>query len=80
MKKCRKCDKTIKPKDQLRYHNYPGIQKICKPCKLEASRKHNAKKYKTIKDNPICKPKLIHLVIIIFTEKLKKIKNKKILS
>ena len=45
--------KTIKPKDQLRYHNYPGIQKICKPCKLEASRKHNAKKYKTIKENPI---------------------------
>ena len=50
---CRKCDKPIKYKDRVRYSNCPGIQKICKPSKLEQSRKHNAKKYKTIKDNPI---------------------------
>ena len=53
MKICRKCNKKIKYKDQVKYHSYPGIQKICKPCKLEESRKYNEKKYKAIKENPI---------------------------
>jgi hypothetical protein len=53
MKICRKCDKEITYENRVKYHNYPGIQRICKPCKLEESRKHNAKKYKAIKENPI---------------------------
>ena len=53
MRKCRACKKQIKFKDRVWYHNYPGIQRICKPCKLEQSRKHNEKKYKAIKDNPL---------------------------
>ena len=53
MKICRKCDKKITYENRVKYHNYPGIQRICKPCKLEEARKHNAKKYKAIKENPI---------------------------
>ncbi len=53
MRICRKCGDRITYKNQLRYHNYPGFQKICKPCKTKELKKHNAKKYKTIKDNPL---------------------------
>ena len=53
MRECRVCEKKIKFKDRVKYYNYPGIEKICKPCKLEQSRKHNEKKYKAIKENPI---------------------------
>tara|TARA_R100000808_G_scaffold710_2_gene3432 strand:+ start:533 stop:697 length:165 start_codon:yes stop_codon:yes gene_type:complete len=53
MKVCRVCNEKISYKNQLRYYNYPGVQKICKPCKTKELRKHNAKKYKTIKENPL---------------------------
>ena len=53
MRECRVCEKKIKFKDRVKYYNYPGIEKICKPCKFEQSGKHNEKKYKAIKDNPL---------------------------
>ena len=53
MKICRVCSNEIEFKNQLKYYNYPGIQKICKPCKKIELKKHNDKKYKTIKENPL---------------------------
>ena len=48
MKVCRMCNEKISYKNQLKYYNYPGVQKICKPCKKSELKKHNDKKYKTI--------------------------------
>ena len=53
MKVCRKCGDNITRKNQLRNYYYPGIQNTCKPCKDKYLKKHNEKKYKTIKDNPL---------------------------
>ena len=53
MKVCRKCGDDITRKNQLRNYYYPGIQNTCKPCKDKYLKKHNEKKYKTIKDNPL---------------------------
>ena len=53
MKICRVCSNEIEFKNQLKYYNYTGIQKICKPCKKIELKKHNDKKYKTIKENPL---------------------------
>ena len=53
MRVCRVCDKDIEVKNQLKYYSCLGIQKICKPCKKAELKRHNDKKYKTIKDNPL---------------------------
>ena len=53
MKLCRKCKKEITYKNRIKYYNYPGIQKICKPCRRKETRDHNRRKYEAIKKNPL---------------------------
>ena len=53
MKKCKVCNETIVYENAIRYHNYPGIQKICKVCKRKQTKEYNRKKYEIIKNNPL---------------------------